>query len=103
MPPQCQDILRGNAPYTPEMPAARQDTTRHLPTLPKASTHALNGICPHNQTHIPPGKSPSSATEISKMKARLDQLVSMLVDFESLSMIDLSSSAIDVLETELSQ
>jgi len=61
MPPQCQDILRGKDQHLVKMSAARKDTKRHLPTLQKASAHALQ-----NQTHIPPGKSPWSAAKSQK-------------------------------------
>jgi len=94
-PPQCQDILRGKAPHPAKMPVSGKDTKRHLATLPKASAHALTGISPHNQTHIPSGKSPSSAAKSQKMKARLDPLLSMLLPLETF-WYDLSSSAIDV-------
>ena len=84
MPPQCQDILRRKAPHPANMSIAGKDTNRHLPTLPKASAHALTGICPHKQTHIPPGKSPSSAAKSQKLKARLDPSVSMLLPLETI-------------------
>jgi len=95
MPPQCQDILRGKAPHPAKMPVAGKDTKRHLATLPQAYAHALTGMCPHNQTHIPPAKSPSSAVKSQSMKARLNPLVSVLLSLETL-WYDLSSLAIDV-------
>jgi len=87
-----------------------QHHQRHLPTHSKALAPTTNGIhlhnarhLPfHNHIHIPPGKSQSSAAKSQKNESTAGPFgvhARPLGNF----WYDLSSSAIDVLETELFQ